>query len=139
MCALALLGIGACGGGQNENTANQPTYSDISTCLESAGAEVEPLASESEGELIGAQAPDGEVILILNLPDSDLAREAKPVLRNALHASLGQGRIRISSANEGTTLIGVVGSAAIDHGAPSPAAQRLATNCATAGNNSAAA
>lgn len=132
-CALAALALGACGGSQGANGTVQPSGNEIALCLKSAGAVVEPLVSEAEGELIGAQAPDGEVILILNLSDADVAKEALPVLREALRGSSPRGTIQIYSVNSGSTLIGVVGNMRVGDGAVSRAAESIAKKCGTSG------
>jgi ABC-type phosphate/phosphonate transport system substrate-binding protein len=130
MLVFLMFTLVACGGNTASDTA-QPSGDQIEHCLKLAGAEVEPLASQSEGELIGAQASDGEVILIFNLSNSDMTKEALPVLEEALRGKSGAGEIKTAFANNGTTLIGVVGNAKVDNGAVSPKTEALAKRCGT--------
>lgn len=123
--------LGGCGGGDGADAGAQPSDSEIAQCLNAGGAVAEPLASKAEGELIGAQAPDGEVILIFNLSDPGMSKEALPVLKKALRESSGHGTIKISQVNGGSTLVGVVGIVGVSHGTISGATEVLAQKCAT--------
>lgn len=132
-CVLAGLALGACGGGQSASASAQRSASEVAQCLEAAGAHVEPLASGAEGELIRAQAPSGEAILIVNLSGPGMSKEAMPAFRKSLRESSGHGSISISSANDDSTLIGLVGIVGVNHATVSRETENLAKRCATSG------
>jgi hypothetical protein len=92
---------------------------------------------ESEGAAaIGAQAPDGDVVVIITVPE-DVASEydvpgmVTGRLKRELHR-LGRGGIWTSNtANGGSTYIGVLGVEGVGGGVASANTEILARQCAT--------
>lgn len=137
---MAAIGVGslclaivACGG-SGHSTA--PSAVEIEDCLNGAGLAAE-LVSESEGSaVIGAAAPDGDLIVIVTVPQAiasefDVAGAVTRRIKRELR-KVGRGGIWTSStANGGSIYIGTMGVKGVNGGLSSTATEMIARQCAT--------
>jgi hypothetical protein len=127
------LTAAACGGGGDPPA---PSADQIEACLNGAGLQAE-LVEETEGAaVIGAQAPDGDAVVIITLPE-DLASEydVAGMLTKRIKRELGKlsraGVWTSSTVNGGSTYIGLLGVKGVGGGLASAGTEILARQCAT--------
>jgi hypothetical protein len=131
---LTCLAMAACGGDGGGSSA--PSADTIEACLSGAGLKAE-LLKEAEGmAAIGAQAPDGDLIVIVTVPEEvaseyDVSGIVTRRIKRELRA-IGRGGIWTSSTvNGGSTYIGALGVAGVAGGLASASTEILARQCAT--------
>jgi hypothetical protein len=126
------LALAACGGNSAVSGGGSArSIREMVTCLRHAGATAEPLEVDSAHEMAGAYAANGDVIFILNLPNSDLSARATQAVREGMHEAGHGGIMTTSTVDRGSTLIGVIGVEGVDGGVPSAGSEELARECAT--------
>jgi hypothetical protein len=129
------LAIAACGGG-GEGDPAAPSAAAIEGCLTGAGLAAQALVEKEGVEGIGAQAPDGDLIVIINLPEKFASNPDLPgVVTREIKKELGKlGRSGVwtsNTVNGGTTYIGVLGVEGVGGGLASASTEILARQCAT--------
>jgi hypothetical protein len=132
--ACLSLTIVACGGGGGDSAA--PSADAIEACLNGAGVAAESLPDTEGIEAIGAAAPDGDLIVIINLPEEFASNPDVPgmVSRRIKREfrKLGRGGVWTSSTvNGGSTYVGVLGVKGTGGGLASASTEILARQCAT--------
>lgn len=126
------LAIAACGGGgQPADSGSLPSAKEIIACLTDSGLSAEPLAVESEVEGVSAQAPDGDRILIINVPERGFSAAGSELLKKEARKRDEHRIITTTTVNEGLTLIGVLGVEGVGGGVASSSTEILARQCAT--------
>jgi hypothetical protein len=101
------------------------------SCLKHGAATAEPLDLHSDlGELVAGQAPNGDVLFIVTLPNRNVSGRAIQALRKKkTEAGLG-GIMTTSTVDNGFVLVIAVGHEGVHGGMPSSASEHLARGCA---------
>jgi hypothetical protein len=130
------LAIAACGGGGHPADGGSLRSADnIVTCLNRAGLAAEKVEEEAEAEIVGAHAPDGDTIVIVNMSEAIASHPGVSYLltqrlKKELHRVGRGGIITTSTVNQGSTYIGVLGVEGIDGGVAATSTELLARHCA---------
>ena len=127
------LVVAACGGASHPS---RPSADEIEACLNGAGLAAESI-EESEGvEGIGAAAPDGDLILVINLPEDYASRhDVAGMVSRRIKVELGKlgrgGVLTSDTVNDGSTYVAVLGVKGVGGGLASASTEILARQCAT--------
>jgi hypothetical protein len=134
LLSLVVAACGGGGGGGGDSAA--PSADQIEVCLNGAGLKAE-LVEETEGaSVIGAQAPDGDAVVIITVPEDwaseyDVAGIVTKRIKRELD-KLGRAGVWTSSTvNGGSTYIGLLGVRGVGGGLASAGTEILARQCAT--------
>jgi hypothetical protein len=128
--------IAACGGGGSGGDDSGPPVEEIAACISGIGFKAEVLEGDEGIEGVGAQAPDGDVFFVIEIPGEYVARPDVPArmtrrIRQELRQMGRGGILMTSTANHGSTFIGVLGVKGVRGGLAAASTEVLARKCAT--------
>jgi hypothetical protein len=130
------LVIAACGGESHPaDDGSLRSADNIVACLDAGGLAAEKVEEGSEAEIVGAHAPDGDTIVVVNMSRGIASHPEVPyLLTRKIKKELkrvGRGGIMTTSTvNDSSTFVAVLGVEGVNGGVAATSTEVLARHCA---------